>query len=256
MSKKKTETETKSAGNGKGGEAQATGLPPLYTSVALINAEAHGKMKFKAVQNYKFAKNANSVVLAAVEFSQAAAHYPIVFGKSGDDLIAHAVLGHTKDENLYVNGRGKWRENTYIPAYVRRYPFLLLESKEDDRLSLLADTESGFFNEKNGDALYDGDKPTEAAEQALKFCVDFHREILKTHQLLKQISDADILVERNADVSLPDEKKARIAGFLVVDEEKLGKLEDEKFLELRRTGALNLIYSHLWSMRSWNNLLG
>ncbi len=74
--------------------------------------------------------------------------------------------------------------------------------------------------------------------------------------LLGQIAETGILVERNADVTLPDETKRRITGFKVVDEQKLGELDDETFLSLRKNGALALIYCHLISMRNWRNIVG
>ena len=75
-------------------------------------------------------------------------------------------------------------------------------------------------------------------------------------KLLAAIAGTGLLVDRNADVTLPDETKRRITGFQVVDEEKLAQLDDETFLSLRKNGALALIYCHLISMRNWRNIVG
>ena len=77
----------------------------------------------------------------------------------------------------------------------------------------------------------------------------------RTKTLMNQLEDADILVERNASVTLSDGEVSRIAGFSVVDEKKLAELDDHKFLQMRKTGLLNMVYAHMWSMRVWNNLL-
>ena len=256
MTEKQQNISSKSKNGSTGNAENSPVLPPFYVSAALINSGAHGKLKVSTATNFAFAKQANSIVLAAAEFAEAAAHYPIVFGRSEEGIVAHAITGHTTGENLYIDEDGMWRPDTYIPAYVRRYPFLLLENKEEDELSLVADLESDMLGEEEGQALYEGEEPTEAAQQALQFCLTFHRELLNSAKLFHQISDAELLVERSADVKLPDERQSRIAGFLVIDEEKLRDLGDDIFLELRKTGALTLIYCHLWSMRSWGNLLG
>lgn len=263
MSEDQTDSGTNySSTNGKLTSQKPNSSPPanefplLYTSLVLINSDAHAGLKLKQPKDYSFAKSAASIVLAAAEFAEAAAHYPIVFGRSGDDLVAYVVTGHTAGHNLYLDINDAWRSDTYIPAYIRRYPFLLMETKEDNKLSLLADLESGLLTEDKGEPLYANDQPTDTAQKALQFCLNYHQEILRSANLFKQIDDAGLLIERNADVTLPDSKQARISGFHVVDEEKLRDLDDDTFLELRRSGALTLIYCQLWSMRSWGNLLG
>ena len=233
----------------------ASGLPMFYNGVTLLNKETHGKLKVKPLSDHGFAANANSIVLAASEFAQAAAHYPIVFGKAGDEMMAFAVTGHTGGENAFLDDKKRWRSDTYIPAYVRRYPFLLVQSQDGQTFSLAVDESSQMLNTKSGELLYEKGEATETARRALGFCVQFRQELERSKVLLKQLDDSGILVERTANVELPNGKKSVVTGFSIVDEKLLAELDDDKFLELRKTGLLNLIYCHLWSMRVWNNLL-
>lgn len=252
----KKKPAAKKQSNSNGTEApQSAGLPMFYKSATLLNSDAYGDLHLKPLQDCAFAKQASSIVIAAGEFSQAAMNYPIVFSRAADGIIAHVVTGHTAGQNLFVDENNKWRQNVYIPAYIRRYPFLLLESEDKETLSLLIDLESGLFSKDEGEKLYEDGKATETAERALQFCATFHRELLKSAPLYKQIDDCGLFVERSADVTLPDSRQAKITGFSVVDEKILNELDDKKFLELRKSGALTLIYCHLWSMRAWNNLL-
>lgn len=235
--------------------ATASNFPMFYNSVVPLNAGSHGELKIAQMKDYSFAKSANSIILAATEFAQAAVHYPVVFSKIGENIQAFAVTGHTSGDNLFVGEDNKWRADTYIPAYVRRYPFLLVQS-DNQNLSLGVDEKSDLFGKKTGEPLYEKGEASNVAKHALAFCYNYRQELEATVALLKQIGDADILIERSADVSMDGgKKKAKITGFSIVDEKKLSELSDDKFLELRKSGALNLIYSHLWSMRSWNNLL-
>lgn len=257
--------ETKVESNGKSAEAPkdtekvsgaaASNFPMFYDTVVPLNVGSHADLKIAPMKDYSFAKSANSIILAATEFAQAAVHYPVVFSKIGENLQAFAVTGHTAGENLFVGKDKKWRADTYIPAYVRRYPFLLVQS-DDKNLSLGMDEKSSLFGQTGGEALYEKGEASNVAKHALAFCYNYRQELERTVALLKQINDADILIERSADVSMDGgKKKAKITGFSIVDEKKLSELPDDKFLELRKSGALNLIYSHLWSMRAWNNLL-
>lgn len=263
VDKTSAKEKNKVEANGKAGatskEAKevspASNFPMFYNSVVPLNAGSHSEFKIAQMKDFSFAKTANSIILAATEFAQAAVHYPVVFSKIGENIQAFAVTGHTAGENLFVGDDNKWRPDTYIPAYVRRYPFLLVQS-DNENLSLGVDEKSSLFSKKNGEALYDKGEASNVAKHALSFCYNYRQELEGTVALLKQIGEADILIERSADVSMDGgKKKAKITGFSVVDEKKLSELSDEKFLELRKSGALNLIYSHLWSMRSWNNLL-
>lgn len=265
---KKVESKVESAKvepNGKAVEApketkeatatSASNFPMFYDSVVPLNVGSHAGLKIAPMKDYSFAKSANSIILAATEFAQAAVHYPIVFSKIGENIQAFAVTGHTAGENLFVGEDKKWRLDTYIPAYVRRYPFLLVQS-DNKNLSLGVDEKSSLFSKSGGEALYEKGEASNIAKHALAFCYNYRQELERTVALLKQINDADILIERSADVSMDGgKKKAKITGFSIVDEKKLSELADDKFLELRKSGALNLIYSHLWSMRAWNNLL-
>ena len=66
--------------------------------------------------------------------------------------------------------------------------------------------------------------------------------------------ETGILIEKSADVTLPDGKKTQVTGFRIVDEKAFNELSDKEFIKLRKSGALTLIYCHLWSMRTWKNL--
>jgi len=238
-------------------EAVTTGLPLFYNKIEPLVAATHGELKVKQGENpVSFAKDANSLMLTAVEFSQAAHHYPVVFGTKELEAIPFGVMGHTGGKNSFVGEDGKWREGVYIPAYIRRYPFILIENSESKSLALAVDPTSDMLSKTDGKPLFEDGEASEIAKGILNLCVAYHREYLKTKELCKQIDDTGILMDRATDVSLPDGSKARVTGFRVVDEKAFNDLNDKEFLKLRKSGALTLIYCHLWSMRAWKNLLG
>jgi len=246
------ESAAADAANGKAGNERS--LPAMYETVSVLSAGLHGDLRFTPANKFPGAAGLNAIIVAAAEFPEAALYYPIVFSEQGDKHAAHVITGHTTGENRFVEKSGKWRTGAYIPAYVRRYPFILVEDTEQDKLTLAADLKSRWFGDKKGEPLFEDGKPSETAQNAFKFCTTYHRQLLETDALLGQIAETGILVERNADVTLPDETKRRITGFKVVDEQKLGELDDATFLSLRKNGALSLIYCHLISMRNWRNI--
>lgn len=108
---------------------------------------------------------------------------------------------------------------------------------------------------KQGHRLYEGGRASPTAERILRFCLSFDEQLHASAVLYQRIADAGIFVDQHAQVNLPDGTKTRIGGFSIVDERKLAALPDEEFLKLRKNGVLNLVFCHLWSMRSWNNIL-
>ena len=231
-------------------------LPMLYKRVEFLNAESHGKLRYQDQGDFSFAATANYVPLTAMEFGDAAPHTPIVFAGAGEGLEAVAITGRNRGENQQIGSDGKWRAGSYIPAYVRRYPFILISGPQPDLLSLGADLTATSFNQSGtGLAIYDNGAPSETAKRALQFCLAYQQAALATGQICRAMEAAGLLVERSADFTLP-QGNSRVSGFKIVDEQAFNTLSDEAFLKLRKAGALPAINMHLLSMKSWRNLLG
>src|SRR3546814_9931422 len=96
---------------------------------------------------------------------------PIVF-TLGDDAIPIALMGLNEGVNVFVDGEGTITEkNLYIPAYIRRYPYMLARLRPDaQELSLCFDPTSDAIGDfEEGEALFDGDQPTEFTKGILQF---------------------------------------------------------------------------------------
>lgn len=227
----------------------------LYSSVVALTSANHSDMKLARKPDYGFASGLSSIVLGLSEFPAAAMHYPIVFAKQGHDLLPFVVTGYAPGENQFVDGKGNWREDVYLPAFVRRYPFILMASPDGKEYSLCVDQDSSLVGTKSGEAIFDEGEPSAAAKRAITFCKSFQDEMDRTAKLCKQIEDADILNDRSAQLTLPDGSKSTVTGFKLVDEQKLNALDEKTFVELRDSGVLSMIYCHLLSTRVWKNLL-
>ncbi|MEX0940925.1 MAG: SapC family protein [Pseudomonadales bacterium] len=220
----------------------------FYDKPAALNKVAHKDFKIKPVEgDFGFARNTNSVILAGVEFTEAAKEYPIVFAKAGDNIVPVALLGLRNEENLFVDDQGKW-DARYIPAFVRRYPFVLAETAEQGQRMVCIDESYPGFNKNEGEPLFENDEPTRLLKQAIEFLEEYQRQYLRTERFVKRLQDNDLLMSLNARIDMVDGKQFSLSGLLAVDEKKLLALPDDKALELFRSGELAWLYCHLTSL--------
>ena len=231
-------------------------LPPMYQSVQALSANKHAGLRLSPSNGYANAAKMASIIISAPEFPAAARDYPVVFSDHETEAMAYVVTGYADGMNIYVDNKGAWRKETYIPAYVRRYPFIFLQSDGGNRLTLAIDQNGGWISESSGTLLYEADgTPSTTTKNGLAFCRAYKNELDRTRTLVRQIVDSGITIGRRAEITLPGGKKATIAGFRIVDEKKLAALPDATFLEMRKSGALTLVYCHLMSMLTWKNML-
>ena len=109
----------------------------FYDNPTVLDSTVHRNLKVKTTDDgFKFSGKTNSVPLAGVEFPEACKHFPIVFTKvDGQRLLPLALLGFRDLENLFVDAGGRWKD-AYVPAFVRRYPFVLAKGAMPERLTV------------------------------------------------------------------------------------------------------------------------
>jgi hypothetical protein len=231
----------------------------FYKSPEAVSLERHGKKGLVQGGDLSFAANAVVIPLMAREMPAAMRSYPIVF--SGPDFMPMMVTGVKDGENLFIDDKGKWAEPHYVPAYVRRYPFILAGEETDERLALCVENDPARLvdinakTKKTAKPLFDNEEQGEIIKNALSFCEQYQGMFVKTRQIMKVIADSGLLAERTSKITLADGQSFNITGFHLVDEAKLLAMSDEDFIKLRKADALALIYCHLASMNSWNSLL-
>ena len=204
---------------------------------------------------YGFSGKVNSVPLMAVEFPLAATEYAVVFAGAGESLMPAVILGIRDTENLFVSKENAW-DAKYIPAFVRRYPFVFSAHSDGQRLTLCIDEEfSGFNREGRGQRLFDETgKPTEYVDNVLKFLQEYQAQFVRTQALCKKIRELDLLEPMQAQVETPSGAKLALGGFMAVSRAKLKALPPETLSALAQTDELELLYLHLYSMRNFVTL--
>jgi hypothetical protein len=225
-------------------------IPLFYDHPVALHPQAHGELGLNLLSGYGFASRTNAIPLAMSEFVLAAQSYPIAFTDEARTR-AVAVVGLRADENLFVDAQGHWLEGAYIPAYVRRYPFLLSEYGEGEGVELCV--ESRVLS-PSGLPIFRGDEPTELALQAMRFCQSVHAAEAATTPFLSALAACGLFEPRIATIQIPNGDEVRLAGFQAIDEARLSSLADEAFLVLRRQGWLEPIYSQIQSNQNWSRL--
>ena len=139
-----------------------------------------------------------------------------------------------------------------MPAYVRRYPFLLARLRPDsEELSLCFDpTSDAIGNYKKGDPLFDKDQPTQATKDILQFCEQFEEAGQRTGLFMEELNKLDLLMEGEVSIQQTGIEKPFIyRGFKMVNEEKLRDMRGDELRKINQNGMLPLIYAHLFSLQ-------
>ncbi len=231
----------------------------FYTSPEPVNVEQHANLGLNPSPTpFKFVAQSNLIPLTVSEFASCALSYPIIF--LGEQKMPLAVMGLSSNDNLFVEADGTFRADAYVPAFVRRYPFVFANDEQAERMILCIDRGSDQVVDGGEVRLFEDGKPTPYLEQCLKFCQDFETERQRTDNFVKLLTDLDlfdtrdaVFTPRNPDGSPGEPQK--IADYFAVSEEKLRKLSPEKMVELRDNGALHQIYAHLISLYGWDRLV-
>jgi len=220
-----------------------------------INSETHRNKKLKPVTSFAFAAEQHAVSIAVHEFSRCSPIFSIVFLRDteGTDIKPVALFGLERGQNLFVI-QGQWGA-TYIPAILRRYPFVSVLDGDGQRLGICVDESSGLLSDTEGTPLFlkDG-QPSEALEKTKRFLGELSTMETFSNQFCQYLESLGLFRVLNISYEVKGEKKS-LGGCHVVDEKKLQELDDNAFLDLRKKQFLGPIYSHLSSLGQIEKLI-
>jgi len=228
----------------------------IYDRPIVLNRTQHRQLRIRAsLPDFRFASTLNSVPLTAPEFADAARHYPIVFaGEPAAATMPVALLGLAQEQNLFVGPDGAWAGETYIPAFLRRYPFAVANAEADGGLSVCVD-QSFVCDGDEGVRLFDEKgADTPVLSGAMRFLADYQQATERTQAFMQSLRDSCLLVAKTVQIERPGHKPRNLQGFCVVDEARLQKLSGRALQKLSQSGALGLLYVHLMSLSNVQRL--
>lgn len=226
----------------------------FYERIVALDSQAHQKLKYKRSADFGFARQTNSVPLLAAEFPLALKHYPIVFIQARDaHIMPLALLGLADGVNTFVTEDGRWSAD-YVPAFVRRYPFVPGQ-QEGGQEMVCFDEACERFNSEEGEALFiEGEAQSPLMAQVVGLLSDYHQQAALTQKFCQRLQELDLLEESNANVKSNAGQQRQVSGFMVVKESALKALAPEVLSELVSSGAMGLIYAHLMSLSNMGRL--
>lgn len=229
----------------------ATNLPLFYKDLMPLNSRDHANYKTRGTDQATWMVGAHAVPLTAEEFIHAGRHYPIVFA-AADQPVPLALMGLNEGVNLFVDDEGKLTDpNVYIPAYARRYPFMLAKLQPDsEELSLCFDPSSDLVGEfDEGNALFEGEEASEVTKGMLEFCKSFEEAGMRTQQFVDELNKHGLLMDGEVSIQQSGfEQPFVYRGFRMVDQEKLRELRGDVLRTMNQNGMLALIFAHLFSL--------
>ncbi|MEM1160113.1 MAG: SapC family protein [Pseudomonadota bacterium] len=228
----------------------------FYEKVVPIVLDRHREWSVEQGASYDFAAGANSCPLMVSEFQMAAVDIPIVFGKNETGIAPMAILGIEPKKSVFVGEDGVWGKS-YIPAFIRRYPFVFAQAPEQDTFALCIDEQFDGCHEdgKKGEKLFkDDDQPTDYLNTQMEFAKNFEIEQRRTVAFCELMEEHKLLDPTNAQITMPDGQKRALTGFHVISKERLKALPEDVVKDLFERDALELIYYHLASIRNMERL--
>ncbi|CAH0349237.1 SapC family protein [soil metagenome] len=231
--------------------APNNGLPIFYNDLIPLNSQEHGDYHIRPSDSAPYLTNQHAVPLTVDEFISAQRFVPIIFS-AGEDPVPLALMGLNEGINTFVDDEGKLRGPTYLPAYVRRYPWMLAKLRPDsEELSLCFDPTSGHVGVfEEGEALLADGQPTETTTNILKYCEEFEQAAARTGQFVAELKTMGLLMDGEVSIQTPGNDQPFIyRGFQMVNEEKLRDMRGDQLRKITQNGMLPLIHAHLFSLQ-------
>ena len=227
-------------------------LPLFYNDLMPLNSRDHKGWSTTNFEDTSFFANSHAIPLTVDEFVDAQRDYPIVF-TAGENPLPIALFGLNEGVNAFIDDNGKLEDNGYVPAYVRRYPFILARlTQETEELSLCFDPSAGVVGEfDDGQGLFDEEgKPTEFTNGVLEFCRRFEESGHRTRNFMEEITKHGLLMDGEISITRNDnpEQPFVYRGFQMINDEKLRELPTETLEEMNKNGILLIIHAHLFSL--------
>lgn len=228
--------------------------PLFYRAITPLNRETHRDLGLRTLaEPYGFARSSHMIPALVEEFGAAARHLPIVFlpGTAGPSPVF--LVGLKPGRNDFVGSDGQWTAG-YVPAFLRRYPFMFGEVQGRDPVVCIDDSYEGLSREE-GDKLFSQDGgETTLLKDKIRFVNDYFNAAKRSELLGKRIQEHDLLRSISLEAKSPDGGSTSMHGLFAIDEAKFANLPDQAFLQLRKDGLIGPIYAHLLSLSAVDKL--
>jgi len=236
---------------------QAQNLPLLYNDLVPLNVEQHGNYKLRIENKAPYLVGVHAVPPTTEDFAPCQRSLRIVF-PGGQTPVPLALMGLNEGVNPAVDAEGNLlREDGYVPAYIRRYPWMLVRlNPEKEELSLCFDPTSDMIGEfEDGQPLIENGEATQLTQDLLKFCEQFEESAMRTQAFMTELVETGLLMEGELSISVPGSEQPFVyRGFQMINEEKLRDLRGDQLRKMNQNGMLPLLHAHLMSLQGMSEV--
>lgn len=221
----------------------------IYERAVPLRVEAHRDMSVRPLRDFNFAKEINSVPIVAAEFSAAAVDMTIVFAGVGDKIVPAVLLGLDAGTNRFLDDEGNWT-GRYVPAFLRRYPFVFATSPETDDLLLCVDEAyEGLNGHGAGERLFDSDgNRTIYLNGVIEFATQYQAQHDRTSVFCRRLVELELLEAAVASFTDESGEERRLTGFFRINRAKLKVIKSETLSLMFSNDELELCFTHLASL--------
>lgn len=234
-------------------------LPLFFNDLMPINKKDHAKYSTRPMIKAPWLAKQHAVPLTVDEFVSAQRDMPIVFS-TGPDAVPLALMGLNEGVNTFVEEDGTVQDNVYLPAYVRRYPYMLARLKADsDEMSLCFDPTAENIGEfEEGARLFDDEgNVTENTKQILEYCEQFEQAGQRTKAFMDELRKHDLLMDGEVAIQQQGNDKPFVyRGFQMINQEKFNALRGDQLRKWTENGLLPLIWAQIFSMDMMRTVFG
>lgn len=245
------------------GQPSVQGTLPLYKKPEPINVQAHKNMGLKYDDKpFEFLADTHFVPVTMGEFAPCTGRYPIIF--IGDNKTPVAAMGLRQGENMFVDPNTfAFEQFAYLPAFVRRYPFVAASHSEDkERFTVCVDVESKLISDKPERPFFtEAGEPTDFLNSAIDFVRRFEGDVKSTQEFVAKMTELDLFDQQQATFQprdaqgQPQGEPQTVASYWAISGEKLRALSGDQLAELRDNTYLGAIYAHMMSLAQWETLI-
>jgi len=232
----------------------SSATPLFYKSVVPLDINRHKALKISRPEHpLEFARSANVIPALVDEFELSLDDLPIAFLPGAKGPSAVFVTGAAPGTNAFISDDGLWK-GKYVPAYLRRYPFIIGDVSETESVLCIDEAYEGL-GEDEGESLFSETGGQEAPlAQGLALAQSYRDAAVKTERFCAMLHDYGLLQAATLDTTAPDGTKSVVYGLLIVDEAALAALPSDKLHALHQAGFLKAIYTQIVSLRSVDKL--
>ena len=214
-----------------------------------LSKTQHSEKALVKNKNFKFIQREIITDLFNFEFETAISCVPIFFAEGEKGIRTVGLMGLEKNKNLFVQQNGMWVLPHFIPATIASFPFRALNTEDNKNIIVLREDSDLIVDRAEGMPFFDA---TGKETAILKRYLGLISKIIEAQKIAEEVGfllkHLELLEPFNLTIPVEDSTKIKIKGLFKIKSADFRKLDDKKFLELRKTSALDFIYAHFYSL--------